>query len=483
MSDSEKTAPCSIEHERALLGAILVEGDQGGKDVIGKVVEALKTHLCFYAVEHQHIYRAMIAAHTASKPITTLTVLRYIKDDKYAKGEVSFSYLESLVDIAAPIGTEDESLEVVFDKYIARRAISMGHGWSERVLEDGISEAKLVEISQDVQSLAAAASSFLGSHPRNLKSPMEFEQGFIDHWLRNDEEFGRDLWFGFPLRIRPSESTLFTGDNGSGKTSFLSQLTIHLAMQGARVMVASMEVQAATSLWLMSRQLLGTNRLPMEVKDNKETVTDEGMKQMAKALMWLEDKIWLYDFQGITDWREVLDTARYAKEKKGADVLIVDSVMRIGIADDDYAQQGLAASRFADFSVKEGVHTFLVVHENKGDSGNVKSRVRGSKQWTDNAHNVIGISRNQRKAEQTAELKSDMDAGIISQDEADERWAKLDKLSDSKFVLAKQRWPSSRQNASKHLWFDHPSCQFRDTPHGARGVNLLQRALLQEKRK
>jgi len=38
---------------------------------------------------------------------------------------------------------------------------------------------------------------------------------------------------------------------------------------------------------------------------------------------------------------------------------------------------------------------------------------------------------------------------------------------DSKFVLSKQRWPGSQQNASKWLYFNHESLQFHEEANQA----------------
>ena len=45
---------------------------------------------------------------------------------------------------------------------------------------------------------------------------------------------------------------------------------------------------------------------------------------------------------------------------------------------------------------------------------------------------------------------------ILAQEELD----KMVPVWDAKFLLAKQRYPGSRQNASRHLWFHYGSLQF-----------------------
>lgn len=295
--------------------------------------------------------------------------------------------------------------------------------------------------------------------PKNLCEPLDFELAYYDAWFkRKEEEYGYALPFEFPLRWRPSEMTLFTGDNGSGKSSMLGLISLICGKQfqkGEKVVVASMEVPPEITLWIMARQLLGRGKM-------EETA--EGRKEIQSALGWLQERVLLYNFLGITDWRELLNTFRFAREHKQGEIFIVDSVMRIGIPDDDYAMQGIAAAAFADFSVKTGAHTFLVVHENKGD-GRTKDKVRGSKQWTDNAHNVVGMKRNEDKAAKMEELKAQLRAGDIDEAGFNTKRDGMRKTWDSKFILSKQRWPGSQQNASRWLYFDHESLQFHEQPN------------------
>jgi twinkle protein len=220
------------------------------------------------------------------------------------------------------------------------------------------------------------------------------------------------------------------------------------------VIIASMEVPPEITLWIMARQLLGVGKLECN---------ELNIAKITRALAWLNKRVLLYNFLGITDWRELLNTFRYARANRHGAVFIVDSVMRIGIPDDDYALQGIVAAQFADFSVKQGAHTFLVVHENKGD-GRAKDKVRGSKQWTDNAHNVCGMKRNEAKAEKLEELKAENAAGELSNEDFEKKKIGMRKLWDAKFILSKQRWPGSQQNASRWLYFDHEALQFHEQP-------------------
>jgi twinkle protein len=256
--------------------------------------------------------------------------------------------------------------------------------------------------------------------------------------------------------------TLMTGDSGSGKSSLLGHIAVDLMMQGAKVCIASMEVPAAVTLWIMSRQLIGASGPHLEKTEANERL-------LAKALAWLNTRCVIYDFLGITDWRMLLDVFNYSVTELGMNVAILDSVMRIGIPEDDLAAQALAAAEFANFSTKTGCHLIVVNHINKGD-GTMKRRVSGSKKWTDNANNLVEIMRNEEKATKIADAYARRDARNPVTEKAawdidnkalTEVLEKYGNEHDAKFILAKQRHPGARQNGSVHLWFDHGSLQFR----------------------
>jgi hypothetical protein len=171
-------------------------------------------------------------------------------------------------------------------------------------------------------------------------------------------------------------------------------------------------------------------------------------------------RIGFYAFLGITQWQHLLDTFRYAAQNADYNCFIVDSVMRIGIPDDDWAQQGIAGSQFAQFAQASKSHVFLVIHENKSE-GPMKGRIRGSKQWVDNANNVVRIEINQKKQGQLDDLEEKYRIKAISAEKHHEEQQRLLDTWDSKFFLMKQRWMGSQQNGTKALWFDRNSLQFR----------------------
>jgi twinkle protein len=352
----------------------------------------------------------------------------------------------------------DTYLATVWKNYLGRDALRRTTEIQQAVLDqNGVSESLVVRIERQMEEWTGLATRSSGITPQDLKQPGDFGQEVFDIWFNEDKDDvpGLNLPIAFPLKIRSHEMTLVCGEDGSGKSIFLGQIATVLMKQGWKGMIASFEVRSAITLWMLTRQILGTG--PRFVKN------DENAKRLAAALAFLHSNLWIYDFLGITDWRLLLDVMRYAREKHKVDFFVVDSVMRIGIAEDDLATQSLAAAEFAGFTVQTGAHVFLVQHLNKSREGGIKNRITSSKRWSDNANNIVEMQRNSQKKEKQEELLNKLKSRQIDQGKYDEEMAMLVPQRDGKFVLAKQRYPGTPQNGSKYLWFDEHSLQFRDS--------------------
>lgn len=455
-------ATASPENEQGVLGCLLLAPEAS----LPSVLERFGSDEVFYDLRHAEIYHAITYLHSKQKPIDTLTVSDELRTRDRLDQVGGLAYLNEVQDKVPSAANLPAYLAIVWDKFIARQLVEKNLAQIQIVRQfAGVSEGTVARIDEEHARWKKLMERGAVT-PKNLCAPGDFGDAYFDVWFKREQEtFGWELPFGFPMRIRPSELTLFAGDNGSGKSSMLGMISIAAAKQfepGQKVVIASMEVPPEITLWIMARQLLGVGKLEC---------TEENIVKISKALAWLNQRVLLYNFLGITDWRELLNTFRYARKERGGVIFIVDSVMRIGIPDDDYAQQGVVAAQFADFCVKDGAHTFLVVHENKGE-GRQKDKVRGSKQWTDNAHNVCAVKRNEAKAEKLEEMKAENKAGELSDQLYRDKLEGMRKLWDTKFILSKQRWPGSQQNASRWLYFDHDSLQFHEQP-GVGSLNFM----------
>lgn len=473
--DVDKQPPHSEEGEAGVLGSILFDTVRAP----GKLKETLERFggdKVFFDLRNQTILDAMVELHNEGKAIDSWTVRARLNDKGQLEQVGGESRLYRLQDKVPGPENLPTYLAMVWEKYLARLQLqTAGHIQSAILEKNGLDEVTLARIKRLQEEFEQKSQRGNITH-QYLKVPADFEEGFFGRFFGGHagEAPGLELPIPFVLKIRMQETTLVSGDDGSGKSTLLAYFLLHLANQlpaGEKVIVASLEEPSWVTLWRLAAMLLGTKHLPD---------SDTGRGKASAALAWLNDRFVIYDFTGIADWRDLLLAFRFAAERMGVRIGLIDSAMRIGIPDDDYAQQGMAASAMAQFAKDFMAHLFCIIHENKGD-GKGKTKVRGSKLWTANVDNVLRVELNHAKGEKVANLNMQL-ANERSQQEPNAAYmsglekdlAEVKRLWDTRLVLQKQRYPGTWQNGAKGFWFDPECFQFRanwqDTP-----VNWLDR--------
>lgn len=189
--------------------------------------------------------------------------------------------------------------------------------------------------------------------------------------------------------FRPGEMTVWAGATGSGKTQILCDCVPFWIKKGSRICVASFEMKCEQTLKRMVKQAGGVDRPTVQFLQSTIAYLDEGLL--------------LYEKVGRSSVPTLLDVFDYARAKYGCDQFVIDSLMRLGIAQDDYTGQQDAVFAMVDWSGAHNVHLHLVAHSRKGERGHGAPEiedVKGAMEIGANAHNIITIWRN-RKLEET----------------------------------------------------------------------------------
>jgi twinkle protein len=154
----------------------------------------------------------------------------------------------------------------------------------------------------------------------------------------------------------------------------------------------------------------------------------------------------------------LIEVFEYARARYGCDQFIIDSLMRLGVASDDYNGQETAIYRLVDWSVSSCVHVHLVAHAKKGerDRGVPETQdVKGAMEIGANAFNIISIWRNRK-------LEDAIQAAKKEEATPPEALAKLHERSGVLLNVAKQR--NGDFEGKVGLWFDQETYQYQDGP-------------------
>lgn len=226
--------------------------------------------------------------------------------------------------------------------------------------------------------------------PEELKSASEFVDQVIDEFYPTP---GVHLGYEAPwektqgkILFRPDELSVWTGINGHGKSQFLGQIILHAMKQGARVCIASLELKPKRLLMRLTRQA---------------SALAEPTKEYIKAIhSWYEDKLWLFDLVGTAKSKRLLDVFLYARQRYNIDVFVIDSFMKLDIAEDDYKAQKALIELLCDFKNQHGCHIHIIVHPRKGsDESHPPGKLdnKGTGAISDLADNCFTVWRNKYK--------------------------------------------------------------------------------------
>jgi len=110
----EQPLPQNIDAERAILGAILIDGGVASTQVIKLTREALKM-VDFYSEKHKVIFRGMIELDDRNAPIDTLSLFDHLKAKGRLKGAGGSSYITLLTALDPSTANVDYYIKIVED--------------------------------------------------------------------------------------------------------------------------------------------------------------------------------------------------------------------------------------------------------------------------------------------------------------------------------------------------------------------------------
>jgi twinkle protein len=299
-------------------------------------------------------------------------------------------------------------------------------------------------------AMDAAIDSAIWFEVTGLRLPSDFTDEVTRlFWPRDGERVGYRTPYGKlgdKLLFRPAEVTIWTGDSGAGKTQLLSDCAIDWIRQGGRICLSSLEMHPAFTLKRMCKQIIGTDR-----------PTEAAIKA---ALAWASSGLLVYEVTGKQKLEELLNVFDYGRSRYGCDLFVIDSLMRLGIAGDDYNSQEAVIFRIVDWAMGTGVHVHLVAHSKKGErdrgSPGIED-IKGTMELGANAFNIVSVWRNRKFEDEIAKLQAGGDG---------EGAARLRESKPGVILnVAKQR--NGDFEGKIGLWFDQQTYRYRSSADDA----------------
>jgi archaellum biogenesis ATPase FlaH len=207
-------------------------------------------------------------------------------------------------------------------------------------------------------------------------------------FLLNYNEFSgyKSLSFSFFNKklkgLRMGEFTIFTGETGSGKTTFLTQLSLDFLIQRVPTLWGSFEIKndRLTSLFLMQYA-------KKELRNAKAEEIEYYYENFDKL------PLYLYKFHGSQNIDQVLSTIEYATYNYDIQTVVLDNLQfMIGspsVNVNKFDLQDEIIFKLRKFATEKNVHIILVIHPKKTDDALTISSIFGTGKASQEADNIF----------------------------------------------------------------------------------------------
>lgn len=280
------------------------------------------------------------------------------------------------------------------------RLVTLPHKDANKCLTEGVSR-------ETITQCFAQAADF---SPDTLVSPTFFRTKIQELFRRGKEMFGTKTPWTLVDKIlkgwRDSELTIWSGRNGSGKSTMLNQVWLDLTEKKIRSCIYSGEMAPARYLrWAVIQHTENDAPHPAGVD---------------AALDWMSEYAYILNITSGIEPDKLLSDFEFAARRYGVKHFFVDSLMKIHFSGkDEYRDQHDFINRLVAFLQKHNVHVHLVAHPRKGESDDDKPGkvdVKGTSHITDLADNVIMLQRYSEESKATTLRK---DSTLKKEDIAD----------------------------------------------------------------
>lgn len=309
--------------------------------------------------------------------------------------ETEWDYLDTFPEICLCMDQDAAGQEA------ARKIASRLGEWRCRLVELPKKDAnECLKAKVSVQEMQRCIDNATDMKPETLVTPDFFRAKVHDLFRKGTALMGTPTpWKKLTSILkgwRGGELTVWSGKNGSGKSTVLNQVFIDLATKDTKTCIYSGEMPPERYLRWAIIQIHG-NDAPAP-------------HAIESTIDLLSYYIHILNITGGIDPDKLLDDFEYAARRYNVKHFIIDSLMKINFQQqDEYRQQQEFVSRLCGFAQKFDAHVHLVAHPRKtmtDEDEPGKVDVKGTSHITDLAHNVIVLNRATEKLKEKAAQKN-----------------------------------------------------------------------------
>jgi len=311
--------PHNLDAERAVLGAVLMEG----RETLPRVIEVLRPS-DFYTESHRAIYQAMLTLFDRGEPVDVLTLTEELRRGdqlQFAGGQAALALLVEQGSISAYLSSYTA---IVRDSAVLRELIQT----SSQII------AQAFEAKEDVQSLVDDAERRIFSlAERRLEgSALPIRKILNDTFeyierLYERKEHVTGVATGFEKLdlmtsgFQPSDFIIIAGRPSTGKTAFALNIAQFVGITlRSKVLILSLEMSAQQ---LVQRMLCAEAKVDSQSVRTGRLQASDWTRLTAAAGRLSEAPIFIDDSPNLTVL-EARAKARRMKAEHGLDMIVID---------------------------------------------------------------------------------------------------------------------------------------------------------------
>ncbi|HSR70655.1 MAG TPA: replicative DNA helicase [Acidobacteriota bacterium] len=314
----EKTLPHSLEAERALLGAVLLEGT-----LFDQAAELINDE-DFYTEAHQKIFQAMARLASDSRAIDPVTLSEELGKSGDLDAVGGIGQLSELMDGTPHVASVAEYAGIIKERSLRRRLIRVSNDLLSRSFSEEESANDLLESAE--KAVFDIGQERIASGFRAIEQILDETYQHIQ-MLYERKELITGIGTGFidldnlMSGLQNSDMIVLAARPGLGKTSFALNVGQYAAIKEEKTVgIFSLEMSANQ---LVTRLVCAEARVDSH-KVRSGYLSKEDWSQLAKAMNRLaQAKIYIDDTPGATIV-EMRAKSRRLKARHGLDLLLID---------------------------------------------------------------------------------------------------------------------------------------------------------------